>query len=285
MGADAAGLRMTAAGGGCSLLCAGAIFIAVSTGDLQAACLAITLGIMLAISAPVAWLNLVGVSARRQLPDEIFAARTAVGQLVLSNQGPVRSVAVFVEDAFGATAVLDGLPRDAEIGAPTRWRFAHRGRMQLGSIRFKSQFPFGLFESWRTVQRPCEVVVFPTPLPAPAVRSDAARQVGGELVGLREYAPGDPLRWVHWPTSARVGQPMVALREEPIDPQIVVTVAEAVGVEWERSLSEASGQIDAWSRRGAAVGMRMGDRAWPPRASARWRRMLLEQLALAEARP
>lgn len=38
---------------------------------------------------------------------------------------------------------------------------------------------------------------------------------GTSLVNLREYVPGDDLRWVHWATSARTGRLMVREDAEP----------------------------------------------------------------------
>ncbi|UZN04537.1 DUF58 domain-containing protein [Cellulomonas sp. S1-8] len=45
---------------------------------------------------------------------------------------------------------------------------------------------------------------------------------GTDLVGLREYAPGDDLRRVHWASSARHGTPMVREDADPAEPHLTV---------------------------------------------------------------
>src|SRR4029079_2442398 len=40
--------------------------------------------------------------------------------------------------------------------------------------------------------------------------------------GLRDYRPGDSPRWIHWRTSARVGQPMVKEFEQQSDQDLAI---------------------------------------------------------------
>ena len=53
--------------------------------------------------------------------------------------------------------------------------------------------------------------------PRPAIAGDVVR-------GVRDYVPGDPVRRVHWPTSARRGDLVVKEVEEPAAPRLVVAL-------------------------------------------------------------
>ena len=53
--------------------------------------------------------------------------------------------------------------------------------------------------------------------PRPAVVGDVVR-------GVRDYVPGDPVRRVHWPMSARRGDLVVKEVEEPAAPRLVVAL-------------------------------------------------------------
>jgi uncharacterized protein (DUF58 family) len=54
-------------------------------------------------------------------------------------------------------------------------------------------------------------------VPRPAAMGDVVR-------GVRDYVPGDPIRRVHWPSSARRGDIVVKEVEEPAAPRLVVAL-------------------------------------------------------------
>lgn len=108
--------------------------------------------------------------------------------------------------------------------------------------------------------------------------------MGGGFRGLRRYVPGDPLRDLHWPTTARTGKPMIIMRNQEVSDEVVVDVMEHSGTAWERSLSRAAGQVVHHSTVGHAVGLRMAGRVFGPRTGDAWRRHLLGLLARAPRR-
>ena len=98
------------------------------------------------------------------------------------------------------------------------------GLSKIRAITIVSGDPLGLFTVRRTVELSSTVIVSPSPLhpgePAGSGRPGkaeyvvaAARGVSTEFYQLREYVPGDDVRLIHWPTTARTGVPMV--REGP----------------------------------------------------------------------
>lgn len=120
---------------------------------------------------------------------------------------------------------------------------ARRGVMRDVSIEVSSAAPFGLVW-WRrriraTLEHPVEVAprrrTANAPLPQDGARDgDAPRPSGlaGDRVrGLREYVPGDPMRLVHWPASARRGQVLVKELEQPQRPLVCIVVALSGGRE------------------------------------------------------
>jgi uncharacterized protein (DUF58 family) len=105
-----------------------------------------------------------------------------------------------------------------------------RGRYRLGPIVLSSGFPFGLLEAKRSVsQRDVpSVYVYPSPLPLKPrwqgvlqSRSDGSSSTHhrsgpteGDFYGLREWQSGDSRRWIHWRTTARIGEPAVRQFEQ-----------------------------------------------------------------------
>jgi uncharacterized protein (DUF58 family) len=253
---------------------------------------------LLLTSLLLARAQLSGLVGQRQLPEEIIANQPAAGRFLLINRRQrlgAWNVTVREDGPVPAGGTLDRLPPGSRRTLSVRWWFSERGVVGLRQVRLSSRAPFGIIEGCRMLTLPAEVVVYPQPRPGgrfhkpygstgqDGVSSDQ-RQGGGALVGLRAYRPGDPLRWVHWPTSARVGHPMVVQRAAETRRLVMVDVEDATGAAWELNLSLAAGAIEHHIQSGVAVGLRLSGQRWPARSDGLWRRVLLEQLARAERR-
>ncbi|MFO1076935.1 MAG: DUF58 domain-containing protein [Planctomycetota bacterium] len=97
-----------------------------------------------------------------------------------------------------------------------------RGVHAVGTARFASRFPFGLFVASRDVAADLELVVHPRLLDARAcptgdVAGDGRQgQRGGRgtvVRSLRPFRGGDSVGDVHWKATARRGAPVVKERE------------------------------------------------------------------------
>jgi uncharacterized protein (DUF58 family) len=226
---------------------------------------------------------------RRRLPDELVARRGARGALVVEADAPLGPFVALDPDARAAVAV-GGVER-GEAELPVQWRFERRGLVRLRRLTLRTSAPFGLIERQRDIEVEDDVVVWPDPAPGGRCVNGvdplgAARQDGGtadEVADLRPYRPGDALRDVHAPTSARVGAPIVVVRRPVGQDEAWIVVPAAQGEAFEAELRKAAGALtDAWLA-GRAVGLRVGGVVLPPRVGPAWRRRLLEVLALARA--
>lgn len=87
-----------------------------------------------------------------------------------------------------------------------------RGSQALGRLTLRSDFPLGLWTTWSYIHTSAEGLVFPqpeaNPPPLPVDSSDAKAMAmrhasQGDVAGLRNYQPGDPLASIAWKTAAR----------------------------------------------------------------------------------
>lgn len=113
-----------------------------------------------------------------------------------------------------------------------RTYLTRRGRFLLGPTSVVSGDPFGLFRASRRFPPEEALVVLPNIYPISAFPAAPGILPGGQAIrrksadvtphaaGVREYAPGDPLKSIHWPTTARRGRLMVKEFEQ--DPQAEV---------------------------------------------------------------
>jgi len=291
--------RPTREGAWFLLLVLAVVLAALNTGNnLLYMVLGSLLGTLVLNNILAEW-NLRGLRVERRLPDEAWAERAAAGTLVLRNGrrfGAAWSVRIHegtAEEPFATGHALRVGPGES-LEVPIRWTFAWRGEIRLESLVLESTFPFGLMRRWRSLPASAALLVFPRPEPGLAPRraagSGRARLhetrvgTGGDFHGLRPYVPGDPLRSLHWPTTARTGRPMVVVRTREVSDEVVVEVPERSGAAWERSLSRAAGQVQHHAGAGHAVGLRLAGQVLPPRTGDAWRRHLLGLLARAPRR-
>ena len=108
-----------------------------------------------------------------------------------------------------------------------------RGVIRFDDLRVLLPDPFGLFQRCRTIKTSSSnLTVLPRRYPLPPIElpGDAAFKISGEantnsignsgeLVGLRDYLPGDPLRQIHWKSWARTGRPIVKELEDTFYPR------------------------------------------------------------------
>jgi len=109
-----------------------------------------------------------------------------------------------------------------------RTRLVQRGVFPLGPTEIASGDPFGLFPTRRVLPpegsllvypMTVEVRAFPHPpglLPGGEALRRRTHQVTPNAATVREYAPGDPLNRIHWPSTARRDRLMV--KEFELDP-------------------------------------------------------------------
>jgi uncharacterized protein (DUF58 family) len=108
-----------------------------------------------------------------------------------------------------------------------------RGVHRFDKIRLTSGDPFGFFRRRRHLDLPAELLIYPAYQPIKRLRlleshkfaqqQVSRRGTSGEVIGVREYRPGDSPRTVHWRSSARAGRLIV--KEFADEEQPTLTVA------------------------------------------------------------
>ncbi len=134
-----------------------------------------------------------------------------------------------------AEAEIRSLPPGARrmiaIPLPT----GRRGLLRVGPAELVTSDPLGLFARTQQRGRPAVVHVYPVvqPLaPLPSTRAgrpdglpvDSGTQGGVTFHRLREYAPGDDPRHLHWRSSARAGTLLVRQYVDPSEPATTVVL-------------------------------------------------------------
>jgi uncharacterized protein (DUF58 family) len=184
---------------------------------------------------------------------------------------------VRVEVEIAPTACVDRLgPRgEREVELHRRGRLlvgayelreVPRGRYAFGAAQLALEDPFGLYRVEQARGDPGALLVYPRLVALDRLFAEGGahqqdgrrlllrRPSGFDLHSVREYAEGESLRKVHWPTTARRGQLMVKeLEDAPRDEVAVVLDAEAaavVGGSFDLQVRAAGSLLWAYARRG-----------------------------------
>jgi uncharacterized protein (DUF58 family) len=251
-----------------TLVCATAVFC-VDMGRTQSHVLVFaTLSLLVAAVLFTGRYRLTGVAVRLSAP-----ARVAVGDeininLFLRNDGEKDHLAIRVELPFlpwdGAWTAppetIAELPAKKRASAVARARFIARGEHHLDPFRVAALLPLGLSQGPRISTEGLRFVVVPKVAHVLSVTTPGNRryQPGGvanasrtgdatDLLGIRPYRPGDPVRDLHAVSWARHGQPMVREYQEEYFTRIGVVVdtdvTAASPAHLEAALSLAAGVV------------------------------------------
>ena len=205
--------------------------VAVLFGLTQLYLMAAILWLIPFVSFLMGWLMLGGLGCSRGLPLSATAGEAVPLTYTLENTGRLPKFYLLVRDTLprgvallaGPTplvlALWPGETRETVCLLDARMR----GVFALGPASVFSTDPLGLQTFSRRLPEVAELVVYPAVLPlrdswlrgaaASGWRGGASALVrgdGDDFYGVREYAPGDELRRVHWRTSARTGTLSVA---------------------------------------------------------------------------
>lgn len=199
-------------------------------------------------------LALAGVSLER----EARSTRTQVGHILeerlsLVNRSLLPKLWIEVEDhsdlkEHRASTVCTWLRARHERTWAARTLCLRRGSYRLGPATIRSGDPFGLFPVIREGAKTERVVVLPQTARLSRFTLPSGHRPGGEALrhrthqvtpsaaGVRDYAPGDGLNRIHWPSTAR--RRRLIAKEFELDPKADVWIF--VDAAYEAQLALAS---------------------------------------------
>ena len=177
-----------------------------------------------------------------------------------------------------------------------RLRPQRRGPLEFRGFVVFTRFPFGLFSKALVIEAPERALVYPAvesvaaPPELGGPRQSGARQVGprgsgSDVTGLREFAPGDSMRRIHWRSSLRVGALLVRETQSEHEAEVEVqlhTAGKSPGEDFERGVRGAASEVVALLEAGLRVALRTDAERIDADSGAHQRALLLAFLALVE---
>ncbi|MDX1615916.1 MAG: DUF58 domain-containing protein [Candidatus Promineifilaceae bacterium] len=192
------------------------------------------LGLLLILSFGWAWSNINWVHISRLTRTR----RTQVGR-PLEERFTVRNTSVIPklwlelrDESTLPGHIASNVTNNLGSRAARTWRAStlcrQRGRYRLGPVQLSTSDPFGLFPMSRALPATTNVVVYPLTVDIHRFALPLGVLPGGDALrrrthyvttnasGVREYAPGDSISRIHWPSTAR--RDRLIVKEFELDP-------------------------------------------------------------------
>jgi uncharacterized protein (DUF58 family) len=174
-------------------------------------------------------------------PPRVPAGDPARVDLEVINRSTMRSPLLRLHDAVtgtrGVHLSISSLPAKDSTRGAYRLPTTRRGVLELGPTRIDDIDPLGLARRSHYLDSTVRLIVHPIieTIPVRRVPSGDDPLLGEELRqslglsdeefdGLRPYAPGDDLRRIHWPSSARQGELQVRQFRPPRHGRLTVAI-------------------------------------------------------------
>ena len=197
-----------------------------------------------------------------------------------------------------------GVPAGSDLRWTTNGVCTQRGVFTLGPLELHTGDPLGIFGVEFVYAATTTLLVTPPVLPLPAIRIAPGGRAGDGQVrqhafwtsvsvsNVREYVPGDSVRMIHWPTTARKGDYYVRLLEPTpagdwwifLDLDIRHQAGEGYFSTEEHAVVLAASLAEIGLQRGHAVGLvtQGPDLSWlPPHVGEAQHQKIMHALALA----
>lgn len=191
--------------------------------------------ILLAIPLLYLWTRLMarGLTVEVERTDQrITQGQPIEGRIWIQTRSWLPTVWLEVEDpstvpGHAARRVLT-LPARGAASWSYRTRTRLRGVYTLGPVQVTVRDPFGFFRVTRTFGDATTILVYPNApdlpnfyvppanLPGEGRLRRRTHNITPNVAGLRAYQPGDSYNRIHWPATARLGEPIV--KQFELDP-------------------------------------------------------------------
>lgn len=208
----------------------------------------IALGLVLAVAAAALWVRVLKrpMTLRRNLGrGDRLAGDDVPVQLELDADGLAPSGTLLLRERIARLGERETplVRRHGRLRGRYVLRRVPRGRYPIESSAIVIEDPFGLERVEVELPPSASILVYPRLVEVDRLFSESGartpegrrlllrRPSGFDLHSVREYAPGESLRRVHWPSTAKRGQLMVKeLEDSPRDETAVLLDADAGSV-------------------------------------------------------
>ncbi|MCX7966224.1 MAG: DUF58 domain-containing protein [Syntrophorhabdaceae bacterium] len=238
--------------------------------------------------------NLFRIEIDIEFPQEIYAKNEFPLKVTLRNKKRVLPVFLMKVHINGKDAFF---PYVDPKGTETRYiniSFPKRGRYIIDHIYVYSVFPFNFFTRYRSLEKTFECIVFP-PLKECSLitlyeknkrlkgdRTSDSIGYDTDIVSIREYVYGDPLKYINWKATAKTGKLKTKELSSLVYRPVFINFDEVLISDLEERISCVAYTVLKLIKANMPVGLRIKDKTLMPDVSYNHKINILKELALYE---
>ena len=236
--------------------------------------------------------NLSKLDFTLDIPQEIYAGAPFPLKITLKNIRKLMPAFLIrlKTDRFGLLFPYVGA--GDELSSYTTVSFEKRGLYHIDNPLIHSVFPFNFFIRFKKLYRTFHFIVFPVLKPCELSslyeqnrRGKSERlsdKIGYEsdMVSIREYVRGDPLKYIHWKATAKTGKVKTKELSSPTYRPIIIDFEKVPIQNIEEKISSIAYTVVQLSKKHIPVGLKINGSFYPPHVSPNHKVNLLKALAL-----
>jgi len=171
---------------------------------------------------------------------------------VTNEKSAIPSAGLLIEEEIGRKKAVAAVPyvrAGKNMEVRTTAVTDKRGRARFQNMTVQTSIPFGWFRKTKRIKYEGELISLPRPEPEEVDR-ESLPTLGDEkpvprpgrseeIMGFRAYRRGDPVRDVHWKTTARTGKLTVREREKETELRLRIRLVSKGAAGVDDSLEEA----------------------------------------------
>lgn len=242
----------------------------------------------MAMSGLLSIYNLKNVHFLLVSANDIFATIPTTMKFEVKTKYPLPSMLIRVKINDGETLLTH--VEDKKLFNLTV-TFPKRGRISIDKIMISSFFPFHFFNRILNLPFNYEIIVFPKPIKCDFSvylskgnkQTESKRTIGkayeGEMVGIKNYNPFEPLKYIHWKASAKTSELMTKEFSPYTGNPAIVRLSDFSG-DLEQKIGKATFTIIELSKKGIPVGLELENKLYKPDTGRVHLRKMLYALAL-----
>ncbi len=242
----------------------------------------------MAVSGLISIYNLLNIKLKIVSYDDIFANFPAKINFEIEKKFFLPSLLIRIE-LFNSIILIPYLD-DRKIFSLTV-NFSHRGKISIDKVNVSSYFPFYFFKRILTLPLYQEIIVFPKPIRCDLSFyfsegqriTDSKIAMGkayeGDISGIKNYNPTEPLKYIHWKASAK-SHDLMSKDFSPFKRNPVMVKLSDFSGNLEEKLGKVTFTIMELHKRGIPVGLSLENETFKPDTGKTHLRRMLNALAL-----
>lgn len=266
-------------------------FAAVNTANNLIYILASALLSYMLISGVFGRKNILALNVDIIFPDESFARTPTPITIRITNRHKRLAAFLIQVHLPDQSVFFPFVPADSPTERTIEIIPPRRGPYVIEKVYISSVFPFNFFTRFKKVPESFETIIFPKPkrcsIPSIGARfhqrsGDQTLHVSGddpELLSIRDYLPGDPIKRIHWKSTAKTGRVKTKVFAAASWQHTMIDFDRAPIADPEERISCVTFVIIQSFKAGKAVGLNIDGETLSPRHSIGHKRILLKKLA------